>query len=266
MRKVRVINERTGKDRRRRVGYELHFWPQLLGRGESVRLLLHETGADFFEVSRRPVADKGAADLNPAARAFVAPVLRAGQIYIAHNVNILRYLGERHGLAPQAAAPRARLFALKRGMFDFLIEIYRVHRPLIAAVGGAGADEETKAAARAYRIARTAAVFRGLEHLLKGSGGAYLTGSALSYADLVLFQMVEGMAQAFPSAVNPLQRTCRRVFDLHERIAQRPRIGSYLGSPQRMAFAQMPVFAAYRALDRAAAPVDTHPAPLLRRA
>jgi glutathione S-transferase len=235
----------------------------MLGRGETVRLLLHEVGGDFAEIAHAP-ADRASVDLLPAVSPFAPPVLRHGQVYIAHSANILRFLGERHGLAPQGAAPRERVFALKRGMLDFLVNIYGVHRPLI--VGGAGADAGAKAAARTIRTARTAATFQGLEQVLKRSEGPYLTGSAPSYADLMLFQMVDGMAQAFPSLVNPLQRICRRVFDLHERIAQRPRIGSYLGSAQRLAFSHMPVFAAYRALDREAAPGEGAPERMARRA
>lgn len=247
------------------MGYELHFWPHMLGRGETVRLLLHEVGGDFIEIAHAR-ADRAAADLLPALSPFAPPVLRHGQVYIAHSANILRFLGERHGLAPQGAAPRERVFALKRGMLDFLIDIYCVHRPLIAGVAAGDADAGAKAAARAIRTARTAAMFQGLEQVLKRSEGPYLTGSAPSYADLMLFQMVEGMAQAFPSLVNPLQRICRRVFDLHERIAQRPRIGSYLGSAQRLAFSHMPVFAAYRALDRETAPGEGAPERVARRA
>jgi glutathione S-transferase len=38
--------------------YELYYWPTIQGRGEFVRLLLEEAGANYVDVARG--ADKGA--------------------------------------------------------------------------------------------------------------------------------------------------------------------------------------------------------------
>ncbi|HCE08520.1 MAG TPA: glutathione S-transferase, partial [Oxalobacteraceae bacterium] len=34
--------------------YELYYWPDIQGRGEFIRLLLEEAGADYVDVARLP--------------------------------------------------------------------------------------------------------------------------------------------------------------------------------------------------------------------
>lgn len=41
--------------------YELYYWPGLPGRGEFIRLILEEAGADYVDVARLPEAQGGGA-------------------------------------------------------------------------------------------------------------------------------------------------------------------------------------------------------------
>ena len=59
--------------------YELYYWPGIQGRGEFVRLVLEEAGADYIDVAR----ERGTAaltrlwnDPDIAAPAFAPPFLR----------------------------------------------------------------------------------------------------------------------------------------------------------------------------------------------
>src|SRR5262245_24690338 len=42
--------------------YELYYWPEIPGRGEYVRLVLEEAGAEYKDVARLPSAEGGGAD------------------------------------------------------------------------------------------------------------------------------------------------------------------------------------------------------------
>ena len=48
--------------------YELYYWPTIQGRGEFVRLLLEDIGADYLDVARQPEEDGGGI---PGLRAFL---------------------------------------------------------------------------------------------------------------------------------------------------------------------------------------------------
>src|SRR5207245_8164892 len=102
--------------------------------------------------------------------------------------------------------------------------------------------EEQRAAAKRrtadfwrYRLPK---YMRYFERLLARSGGPYFTGRRLTYADLSLFQIVEGMRYAFPKRMRRLEKKIPQVVALHDRVGQRPRIAAYLASPRRIPFIQ----------------------------
>jgi glutathione S-transferase len=84
---------------------------------------------------------------------------------------------------------------------------------------------------------------------LKSSGGSYLAGRRLSYADLSLFQIVEGLRYAFPRRMKAFERRISGLIDLHDRVAARPKINAYLASDRRVAFNEDGIFRRYKALD-----------------
>ena len=61
-----------------------------------------------------------------------------------------------------------------------------------------------------------------------------LVGSSVTYADLSLFQLIEGLWFAFPSRP--------RVPALHEAVAERPRLKAYLASERRVPFKETGIF------------------------
>src|SRR3546814_14973160 len=68
------------------------------------------------------------------------------------------------------------------------------------------------------------------------TGTAHLVGARLSYADLSLFQLVEGLRYAFPTAQDALGRAIPGVLELAGRTGQRRNIAAYLASPRRQPF------------------------------
>ena len=87
------------------------------------------------------------------------------------------------------------------------------------------------------------------EEVLRRSGGPYVLGRRVSYADLSLFQIVEGLRYAFPKAMRPLEKKVPRLVALHDRVAARPRIAAYLASDRRIAFNEEGIFRHYPELE-----------------
>jgi len=77
----------------------------------------------------------------------------------------------------------------------------------------------------------------------------WLAGPTLSYADLSLFQLIEGLQYAFPKAMDRVRPDCGRVSLHSERVGALPRIAVYLASERRLAFNENGVFRHYEELD-----------------
>jgi glutathione S-transferase len=90
---------------------------------------------------------------------------------------------------------------------------------------------------------------RYFEHVLERSGGTYLLGRRLTYADLSLFQIVEGLRYAFPRAMARLEKKVPRIIALHDSVAGRPRLAAYLASERRIGFNEQGIFRRYKELD-----------------
>ncbi len=80
-------------------------------------------------------------------------------------------------------------------------------------------------------------------------GDAHLVGGELSYADLSLFQIVEGLRYAFPRAMARLEAAWPKSIALRSRVAQLPRVKAYLASPRRIPFNEQGIFRHYPELD-----------------
>ncbi|HTC09789.1 MAG TPA: glutathione S-transferase C-terminal domain-containing protein, partial [Acetobacteraceae bacterium] len=81
------------------------------------------------------------------------------------------------------------------------------------------------------------------------AGPDHLVGSSVSYADLSLFQLLEGLLFAFPLAAARELATLPHVTALHRAVPQRPRLRAYLASEQRVPFKETGIFRRYPELD-----------------
>ncbi len=80
--------------------------------------------------------------------------------------------------------------------------------------------------------------------------GAWLAGDRWSYADLSLFQLVEGLRFAFPRRMAGVIRDCPKLLALHAAVAGLPELADYLGSERRLPFGDG-IFRHYPELDAA---------------
>ena len=82
-----------------------------------------------------------------------------------------------------------------------------------------------------------------------GAATPHLVGARLSYADLSLFQVVEGLRYAFPKAARKALKKAPGVVALHEGVAAHRRLRKYLESERRIAFNEDGIFRRYPELD-----------------
>jgi glutathione S-transferase len=74
-------------------------------------------------------------------------------------------------------------------------------------------------------------------------------GSTPTYADLSMFQMIDGLRYAFPHAMKRLERDYPKLVALHHRVATMPKIAAYLKSDKRIPFNEDGIFRHYPELD-----------------
>jgi glutathione S-transferase len=232
--------------------YELYYWPSIQGRGEYVRLALEDAGADYVDVARR---GRGMARMMKMMEArsgtppFAPPFLKAGKLVIGQTANILLYLGSRHGLAPKAEAGQLWVHQLQLTIADFVLEVHDTHHPLGPSLYYEDQRAPAKKRTGEFWKARVPKYLGYFEGILKRNGGVYLTGRRVTYADLSLFQIVEGLRYAFPKRMKAFERAIPGLIDLHDRVAARPNIKAYLASDRRIAFNEDGIFRRYKALD-----------------
>jgi glutathione S-transferase len=236
--------------------YELYYWPTIQGRGEFVRLALEEAGADYIDVARKPGKSGGVPALMTFLDGtrikhppFAPPFLKSGKLLIGQTANILLYLGARHGLAPRNDEGRLWTNQLQLTIADFVIEVHDTHHPVASRLYYEDQRREAKLRAADFLKYRAPKYLSYFERVLARSGGAYLLGRRLTYADLSLFQIVEGLRYAFPKSMARLEKKTPHVVALHEAVAKRPRIAAYLASERRIAFNEQGIFRQYKELD-----------------
>jgi glutathione S-transferase len=234
------------------MSYELYYWPGIQGRGEYVRLALEEAGADYVDVAR---GEHGMAAMMKMMEAcsgtapFAPPFLKAGKLVIGQTANILLYLGSRHGLAPKGEAGKLWLNQLQLTVTDFVTEIHDTHHPLGPSLYYEDQRGPAKKRTEEFWNERVPKYLGYFERLLESSGGAYLTGRGVTYIDLSLFQLVDGLRYAFPKRMKAFERKIPGLVDLHDRVAARPNIKAYLESDRRIPFNEDGIFRCYRELD-----------------
>jgi glutathione S-transferase len=237
--------------------YKLYYWPNIPGRGEFVRLVLEEGAAEYQDVARMPQSDGGGVGAVLALHrgetgghpAFAPPVLQFRDRFIAQTANICRFLGERLGLAPESETGRLEANQLFLTVADLVSEAHDVHHPLATSLYFEEQKEEASKSAKLFLQHRLPRFFAYFVRVLEHSGGPWLCGNALSYADLGLFQTLRGLHFAFPRAFAAEIAEAPVLQDLADRVAARPNTAQYLSSDRRMAFNQQGIFRYYPELD-----------------
>src|SRR5579859_613809 len=226
------------------MSYELFYWPGIQGRGEFIRLALEESGADYDDIGR---TEKGMArmmtimeDKSSPRPPLAPPFLRHGRLIIAQVANILLYLGPRLGLVPRGQADRLFVHQLQLTVADLVAEAHDTHHPVAGSLYYEDQKPEAQRRAKEFRENRIGKYLGYFEKVLAGNpgGDTWLVRTDATYADLSLFQVMEGLRYAFPRAMARQEKHWPRLLALHGRVAQRPRLAAYLASPRRLPFSE----------------------------
>jgi len=242
------------------MAYELYYWPGLQGRGEFVRLALEDAGADYVDVARGSEGrGHGVKAMMKALNSksephipFAPPFLRDGDLIVAHVANILMYLGPKLGLAPKSEPLRFVANGLQLTITDIVAEVHDTHHPISNALYYEDQKEAAKARSAAFIEERIPRFMGYFERVLaqNPAGDRQIVGDSLTYVDLSLFQLIEGLRYAFPRATKPFAKRYPALWALHEAVRARPNIARYLESPRRTPFNESGIFRRYPELDQ----------------
>jgi glutathione S-transferase len=182
---------------------------------------------------------------------YAPPFLKAGDLMIGQTANILQFLGPRLGLVPQSEGERLWAHQLQLTIADWLAEVGSTHHPIANVLYYE--DQKPECARRSFYF-RTQRIPKFLGYYEKvlaheAKGGEFLLGKEISYPDLSLFQMIEGLRYAFPRTMASEEPRHPRVVAVRDQVAAQPRIAAYLASPRRLPFNQNGIFRHYPELE-----------------
>jgi glutathione S-transferase len=185
-------------------------------------------------------------------RPFAPPYLKGGRLLIGQTANILLYLGPRLKLAPDDEGGRLWANQLQLTLADLVVEAHDTHHPIASSLYYEDQKPEARRRARHFLAERVPKYLGYFEGVLASNarGKGHLVGSALSYADLSMFQVLEGLRYAFPEAMARMPRKWPRLDALREMVAARPSIAAYLQSDRRIPFNESGIFRHYPELER----------------
>lgn len=240
--------------------YELYYWPGLPGRGEFVRLAFEEAACPYVEMGRLP-SDQGGGPgaiqrlmrgQSAGLRPFAPPILKYGDFIIAQTANILLWLAPRLNLVPNDEMARIEANQVQLSIMDLVAEVHDTHHPVASSL----VYDEQKAEAQrkaeifvARRMPQMLGYFESLLQRNHASQGKHLVSNGFTYVDLSMFQVLEGLAYAFPNAFEIAKPSIPLLLALRDHVASRPNIAAYLGSERRTPFNENGIFRRYPELD-----------------
>ncbi len=182
--------------------YYLIYWNVIPGRGEHIRLCFVEAGASYSDTAfleggidtlHSYTSDQNTGDeLNPPP--FAVPILKHSNVVISQTSNILMYLGPKLGLAGTKPDDIWRINALALTALDGLSdEVHNCHHPIAIDLYYEEQKEESLRRSKDWVKNRLPKFLGYFERVLSGKAsgeGPWLYGGVLTWADLVLFQVI----------------------------------------------------------------------------
>ncbi|GGB01625.1 glutathione S-transferase [Brucella endophytica] len=235
--------------------YRLYYWDGLQGRGEFIRLALEEADASYVDIAREPGGTAAMMEIMESRDEpyipFAPPFLRDGDVIVSQVANILQYLGPKLGLSPEDAKLRYFAHGLQLTITDFLAEIHNTHHPIAVSLYYEDQKDAAKAYSASFLKERLPKFLGYFERVAQQNphGSKHIIGNRLSYVDLSLFQVIEGLRYAFPRAMKNYAAKYPALAAIHDAVEERPNIKRYLASDRRLAFNETGLFRHYPELD-----------------
>lgn len=239
------------------MAYELHYWPTIQGRGEFVRLALEAAGAPYVDVARGAegqglaTSQKLMADRKQIHPPFAMPFIKDGELLVGQTAAILQYLAPELKLVARSEQSRVWTHQIQLTIADMVVEAHDTHHPV--GIGAYYEDQKPEALRRATEFCRDRLpkFIQWFEVIIarNPAGQRHLVAGKLSYADLSLFQLIEGLKYAFPKATASALAKAPNVVRLRDRVASLPKVAAYLRSERRIGFNEQGIFRCYPELD-----------------
>ena len=241
------------------MSYELHYWPTIQGRGEFVRLALEAAGAPYIDVARGaaeqgqglPAMQRQLSSRTQTQPPFAPPFLKDGEVVIGQTAAILNHIAPALKLVPRNDRLRVWTQQIQLTIADMVSEAHDTHHPIDSGLFYEDQKPEALRRAAAFCSTRLPKYLQWFEAIISRNpaGPRHLVGGKLSYADLSVFQLVEGLRYAFPKATAKALARTPGVLQLHDRVAAGPKVAAYLRSERRIAFNEQGIFRCYPELD-----------------
>ena len=236
--------------------FRLYYWPGFPGRGEFMRLLFAETATAFDDVYAQLTFEEATRSCYGHPERFAAPAIgdlerltdnpsRPGPLALSQTTVIMRYLAsELDGgrLQPASEAEQLRAAVLMSDVADAMEEGCRAWHATDYNKGYEEQAEATRPFVDSFVERRLPKWLSHFDRALQrgGKGGRFLVGGRLSYADLALFHLLDGMRSESSAGGG-----CRRKYEEHAsdalkafvaEVEGRPRIRAWLDGPRRCKF------------------------------
>lgn len=241
------------------MAYELHYWPTIQGRGEFVRLTLEAAGAPYIDIARgaedagqgMPAMMASLNDRRATQPPFAPPFLKDGNVVVGQTAAILQYLAPTLKLVGRSEQSRVWTHQIQLTIADMVAEAHDTHHPVASSLYYEDQKPEALRRAKAFCQERIPKYLNWFESIVvrNPAGTRHLVGGKLSYADLSLFQLIEGLRYAFPTATEAVLARTPAIVALHDRVAALPKVAAYLRSERRLAFNEQGLFRRYPELD-----------------
>lgn len=188
-----------------------------MGRGEYIRLLLEDAGVDFEyvrhsaaewkELKQQLLADK--------VRAPTMPYITVDGEYYGKTVPVMRFLSHKLG---QYEGSNEKEVQLLDAYSDMIMDwAFRW------AIGVFGDEAQLKA----YKETHAVNNYKNFEEILSDNEGPFLLGDKISYADFILYHMIEDDGSAIDAASQP------HLSAFINAIENRPNLKKYLATERK---------------------------------
>ncbi len=200
--------------------YKLYYWP-MQGRGEQVRLLLHELGENFDDIHIKPngefltLKNQGAKSLYFKS----VPMLQDGDFRLVQGPVIMNYLGRKHGLMSNDLQAAAKTEAIVLGAEDMRMAYFRA---------SGDSNEALEKQALFVKEQWKPRWLPSWNELLELNGdNGFFVGSELTQADIAVWDALDAITRRIEGAnFGDYDRLVR----FHESIGRRSGIANYLNS------------------------------------
>ncbi|KAK9767033.1 hypothetical protein K7432_003468 [Basidiobolus ranarum] len=228
--------------------WKLYYWPGMPGRGEFIRLLFIETSTPFEDVfAGKDWEAVGKVNYELSKEFFALPTIKHNEFLLSQTPVICRYLAVKlqNGiLYPQEETLGYQAEMIMAGIVDLTAEGHDAWHPIDKNASYESQKDQAKPFIEYYENKRLPKWFAFFERILvenekkfptfNQEEGPYLVGESLSYVDLCIFHILDGIAFQCPAAYAAIHAP--KLKALKKRIENRPKIKEYLSSSQRTKF------------------------------